>query len=172
MIGHATIPSWMKNTMNLNSKIIGGQEADEPIPWQVQVRNSDGFLFCGGTIIDEYTILSAAHCCIAAELNDYIVAGALFSEPGPGTQTVSIKSVKNHPDFDENTLDGYPYDFDYSIVKLASKLTLNAYVKPACLPTKDFVPGPIATVSGWGGTTDSKFVLISQHCFMILLEIL
>ena len=53
------IPSWIKNA--LNSKIINGQDAVSPIPWQVLMyRNFN--IRCGGTILDEKTILSAAHC--------------------------------------------------------------------------------------------------------------
>mgnify|MGYP001238849894 CR=1 FL=1 len=62
----ANIPSWMKNA--LNAKIIGGQSAPSPIPWQVYLQISFNSLGqsgrCGGTILDEETILSAAHCFI------------------------------------------------------------------------------------------------------------
>ena len=47
------------------AKIVGGQIAPSPIPWQVSVQ-SEGSHFCGGTILDAFTILSAAHC-----LNNY-----------------------------------------------------------------------------------------------------
>ena len=43
------------------AEIVGGQQAPSPIPWQVSVQIG-GFHFCGGTILDTYTILSAAHC--------------------------------------------------------------------------------------------------------------
>ena len=43
------------------AKIVGGQIAPSPIPWQVSVQIG-GSHFCGGTILDTYTILSAAHC--------------------------------------------------------------------------------------------------------------
>jgi trypsin len=43
------------------AEIVGGQIAPSPIPWQVSVQ-SGGSHFCGGTILDTYTILSAAHC--------------------------------------------------------------------------------------------------------------
>ena len=43
------------------AKIVGGQIAPSPIPWQVSVQIG-GSHFCGGTILDAYTILSAAHC--------------------------------------------------------------------------------------------------------------
>ena len=55
------MPSWMLDT---HSRIVGGQAAPFPIPWQVSIRycNSGNCHFCGGTILDEQTILTAAHC--------------------------------------------------------------------------------------------------------------
>ena len=41
------------------NKIVGGENAPYPIPWQAKVHV--GGVLCGGTIIDETTILSAAH---------------------------------------------------------------------------------------------------------------
>ena len=43
------------------AEIVGGQLAPSPIPWQVSVQ-IEGKHNCGGTILDTYTILSAAHC--------------------------------------------------------------------------------------------------------------
>ena len=43
------------------AEIVGGQIAPSPIPWQVSVQKG-GSHFCGGTILDTYTILSAAYC--------------------------------------------------------------------------------------------------------------
>ncbi len=48
------------------SEIVGGQPAPSPIPWQVSVQRGDYqtgyFHFCGATILDESTLLCAAHC--------------------------------------------------------------------------------------------------------------
>ena len=41
--------------------IIGGQVAEAPIPWQVLILIYNK-QFCGGTILDSKTILTAAHC--------------------------------------------------------------------------------------------------------------
>ena len=41
-------------------RIVGGKEAEMPIPWQVSIRGHSHF--CGGTILDAKTVLSAAHC--------------------------------------------------------------------------------------------------------------
>ena len=42
--------------------VIGGQVAKAPIPWQVSIEDRTYGQFCGGTILDSKTILSAAHC--------------------------------------------------------------------------------------------------------------
>ena len=49
----------------LNSgHIVGGQNADkDEYPWQIMLKY-DGDFYCGGSIINNRTILTAAHCVI------------------------------------------------------------------------------------------------------------
>ena len=51
-----TLPSWMANT----DRIIAGQNAQSPIPWQVSLRMCPhGWCHkCGGTVLDSKTILT------------------------------------------------------------------------------------------------------------------
>ena len=42
-------------------QIVNGQEAPSPVPWQVSLQKF-GYHFCGATIINDVTLLSAAHC--------------------------------------------------------------------------------------------------------------
>ena len=55
----ATMPDFMKNA----DRIVGGEAAPSMIPWQVAML-SGSFQFCGGTVLDSCTILTAAHCGI------------------------------------------------------------------------------------------------------------
>ena len=48
-------------------RIIGGKDVTNNIPWQVSIqryveKENRWEHFCGGTILNQYTILSAAHC--------------------------------------------------------------------------------------------------------------
>ena len=62
----ADMPSFMKNA----DRIVGGQGAPSPIPWQVYKEAG-----CGGTILDSKTILSARHCPFS--IGEKIRAGSL-----------------------------------------------------------------------------------------------
>ena len=45
-------------------RIVGGEYAKKhSIPWQAGlVKKGSNFIFCGGTILDESHVLTAAHC--------------------------------------------------------------------------------------------------------------
>ena len=122
----------MKHALDVNSRIIGGSIAESPIPWQVRLY---GAYICGGTILDEYTILTATHCKITS--NDVGYAGHRSFESGPKYQRFSVKKVINK-------------SWDYSLVKLKQPLMFTNYVQPACLPTANFAHRDVAIASGWG----------------------
>ena len=79
------MPSYMSG-----NKIVGGEDAPDPIPWQVSLRRG-GKHFCGGTILDAKTILSAAHCTdVDGDLSGhYVMAGS--TNKFSGGQVVEIE---------------------------------------------------------------------------------
>ena len=66
----AEMPYFMKNT----DRIVGGQDAPSPIPWQVYIEG------CGATILDSTTLLSAAHCSFI--IGEPIRAGSIKKGSG------------------------------------------------------------------------------------------
>ena len=106
---YAKIPSWMSG-MSTSTRIVGGTKAPSPIPWQVHVHinrtDKEGksvIQGCGGTIIDEKTIISAAHCYypLSKTTIQFIEAGITkdFSENG---QNIKVKDVIIHPSYDDS----------------------------------------------------------------------
>jgi hypothetical protein len=165
----AKVPPWMMSSFESNktssilpdpsdgvligsgtSRIVGGDDAPFPIPWQVHVH-VDGIPVCGGTILDETTILSAAQCFLADYQSSFIVAGITMEGSIDG-QRREVKEVVNHPKYNSMT-----WDNDVAILKLDLPLTFNENVQPACLPDPSFTPedsGEFAVVSGWGYTSE------------------
>jgi len=144
--GHANescagIPVWMQH-----AKIVGGAEAQTMIPWQVALL-SDNFQFCGGTILDSCTILSAAHCGI----NKAHTIRAGSKKRKQGGQVRSIQRIISNTDLPYNDITS---DNDWVILKLSSPLELNDKVFPACLPEADYLDisstEEACFTSGWG----------------------
>merc|ERR1711971_691268 len=145
----AKIPSWMRS--DPWNRIVNGKTAPSPIPWQVHLRQGSptaGFgYFCGGTIIDAKTILTAAHCYHGKNLNavDYFVtAGVVHVQDGAG-QSAFVEKITLHESYNPSTINN-----DIAILKLKTPLTFNDNVRRACLPEASFVPTGKAVASGWG----------------------
>ena len=78
----ASMPSFMSNTGRLlPAEIVGGQLAPSPIPWQVSVQKYNSH-FCGATILDNSTLLSAAHCFQGSNSGVSIKAGSVSRTSG------------------------------------------------------------------------------------------
>jgi len=131
------------------NRIVGGQDAPSPIPWQVSVRTGQdgGRHYCGGTILDSRTILCAAHCFPDKQIyNTYIMAGNVNRYKGENIAVSDIRFYDAAP-WNSNTMDN-----DIVILKLAKPLNLGGSIQAACLPSPGFVPsdGSQCMVSGWG----------------------
>lgn len=112
-----------------SDRIVGGKAAPSPIPWQVSIRSCNAFScrhFCGGTILDSQTILTAAHCHVSTR--HFIMAGQTNTKRG---KNVGIANVITHRDYDEDTSDN-----DIAIIKLSSPLTFGDDVQAICLPDR------------------------------------
>merc|ERR1711962_1649639 len=129
-------------------RIVGGEAAADPIPWQVAVRQGN-WQFCGGSILDETTIMCAAHCFDKGQsMSGYNVRAGVKDKNNNSGQTIDI----SHGVWNEEM----PYvgnNNDFIILKLSSPLTFNENVGPICLPDPDHAPdasGQTCFVSGWG----------------------
>merc|ERR1711892_752457 len=148
----AKVPSWMKSAFSSTDRIVGGANAGSAIPWQVSLRNSASGddHFCGATILDANTVLSAAHCFYNGHQGVVVVAGAHKRSVNTGVQTSTISKTICNQDakFNKKNMDN-----DIVILKLKTALKFNANVQPACLPATTFAPEnskSMAVVSGWG----------------------
>ena len=80
------MPSFMSTAGRLHpAKIVGGQLAPSPIPWQAAIQHGDSFI-CGATILDAFSLLSAAHCFNGKNFSDQLTIRAGSIEKSNGGQ--------------------------------------------------------------------------------------
>jgi hypothetical protein len=134
-------------------RIVGGVEATEHTwPWQVALFIDDAW-FCGGSIISENYILTAAHCADDAGYFD-VMAGAHDVRASSEPHRVEVTSYNGwtHPQWNTQDLSN-----DLALIELPSPLPMSDYITTSCLPSAGDVPpvGTMATVTGWGKPSDS-----------------
>jgi len=136
-------------------RIVGGHEAGEnEWPWQVALFIDDAW-FCGGSLITDEYVMTAAHCADGASYFN-ILAGAHNVRASSEPHRVEITSYEGftHPGWDPNTLEN-----DIALVRLPEKIEFNDYIRPACLPPSEdenngYV-GELTTPVGWGKNSDN-----------------
>ncbi|XP_017786071.1 PREDICTED: proclotting enzyme-like [Nicrophorus vespilloides] len=146
-----------KNGYQDQERIVGGHNADiGEWPWIAALFNG-GRQFCGGSLIDDIHILSAAHC--VAHMSSWDVARLTVRLGDHNIKTNSevrhiekkVKRVVRHRGFDPRTL----YN-DIAILTLDSPVQFSKQVRPICLPTYGSkYEGQTATVIGWGSLRES-----------------
>ncbi|XP_075184683.1 trypsin-like [Anomaloglossus baeobatrachus] len=131
-------------------RIIGGYECvPHSRPWQVALYYFDVYI-CGGALINEYWVLTAAHCNVS---NIQVRLGEHNRYMDEGTEqfTYAIK-ICPHGGYCMMT-----YNNDIMLLKLARPAVLNEYVNiiplcsPECLEHCD-----TCHISGWGTTTSPQ----------------
>ncbi|QEK52743.1 serine protease [Pedobacter aquae] len=147
-------------SIKLNSKaqttnIVGGTIIDiSNVPWQVSLKNisAGNQHFCGGSILSNTWILTAAHCVVGINANNLKVhAGSSNQTNLLEGQYIQASEIKIHPNYNPLTNDN-----DIALIRLSSPLSFNEnvnlieYANDCNLPDNYLDPGNIASLSGWG----------------------
>uniref|UniRef100_A0A4W6G5Q8 pancreatic elastase II n=1 Tax=Lates calcarifer TaxID=8187 RepID=A0A4W6G5Q8_LATCA len=150
------------------SRVVGGEDVrPHSWPWQISLqynRQGEWRHTCGGTLISNQWVLTAAHCISNGK--EYRVAmgkhnlveteeAAVFM----GTANIIVHEKWN-PLFIRN---------DIALIQLSSPVTFSDTIMPACLPDRDFVlpHGSPCYVTGWGRlSTDGPPADILQQALL------
>ncbi|XP_030060785.1 chymotrypsinogen A [Microcaecilia unicolor] len=126
-------------------RIINGEEAiPGSWPWQVSLQYY-GSHYCGGSIINENWVITAAHCDPRPDLEFVVIGEHDRISNEEQLQTIAMAKVFIHPDWNGIGTT------DVALVKLASPIQFNQRASPVCLATKDNFPaGTQLVTTGWG----------------------
>ncbi|XP_070598211.1 serine protease 1-like isoform X1 [Erythrolamprus reginae] len=144
-----------------DDKIVGGYTCQRnAVPYQVSLNV--GYHFCGGSLINERWVVSAAHCYQSSDIALYIkynAATLTFSRMSvilgehnimedEGTEQIKKPAkIIVHPEYSSYLLDN-----DIMLILLDSPVTIDASVSPIPLSNGCPAVGTHCLISGWGNT--------------------
>ncbi|XP_018357262.1 PREDICTED: venom protease [Trachymyrmex septentrionalis] len=152
-------------------RIVGGTEAKlGEFPWIVRLGTVMTFApgvqwtswMCGGTLITNTHILTAAHCFsddfpISIFPEEYIarIADLDFESSNDGAHPVEvlIKEIMLHAEYDDIS-----HENDVAVLKIDREVQFTSTLLPACLPIgnvkNENLDGKMAVTAGWGYTEE------------------
>jgi len=145
---------------NIQNRIAGGKEAEvNEFPWAVllEIKAGSTPLRCGGTLINDRWVLTAAHCVSSSSRLDIT---AILGEHDTTSRLESTSlRIKAKP-YRFNKHWSYKFDgqqgawYDFALIELSEPVDFgrHPHIRPVCLPDQgetDF-SNEVATVSGWG----------------------
>lgn len=136
--------------VNEHHRIVGGSQAQlGEYPWQVSLRYHGQHL-CGGTLIDDQWVLTAAHC-FKNTVRQYWTVAMGITDIGhvSHSHVREVSHIYQHGSYNEHTNRN-----DVALIKLSSPVDLSgSSVRTACLPDQqETFDGLVCTVTGWGAT--------------------
>ena len=136
--------------------VVGGEEVrSNAFPWHASLRSANGGHVCGGSLIDECWVLTAAHCVESRQVArdpsmrpTHVVIGENDLDDVTMMNNVTIDKAFVHYAYDLR----YPQNDDVALLRLAN--CRHGHV-PVCMTTDDVTQvGRSCTVIGFGATNE------------------
>ncbi|KAK3914770.1 Coagulation factor IX, partial [Frankliniella fusca] len=161
----------------VSTRIIGGSDTSaSEFPWHVGLYVDDQYN-CGGSLLSERIVITAAHCVFDRKLYDakrlHVVVGNTYREWSKGdpelVQRRNVKRVFPHLHYRG---EAKRYEDDIAILEVATPFTMGTTtVVPICVDLQGYIvpkltDKDVGKVPGWGLTTNQSPSSILQSVNM------
>ncbi|KAL7012718.1 hypothetical protein ACKWTF_015001 [Chironomus riparius] len=144
-----------------SSRIINGSSTGRnDFPWNAALVLKSGSYFCGGTLVSNKHVVTAAHCMnekknahkfTSCDFSVLLGVHNLSIANEQGRILVDVNAIHIHPDWDVHS---DSYDADIAVLELAEAVKFNKFVRPICVPDVESgaAGASLGTVIGFGKT--------------------
>ena len=156
-------------------KIIDGTETQiHEYPWMVSLQIG-GSHFCGGSLINEHWVLTAAHCLEFGNVPDFLSRlNVVLSDHDLNVDTEATQVYRG-----VSKIVVYPWwhniagsSGDIALIQLNQPVQFTTTIRPICLPTnaEDTYGSELGTTIGWGITEDGEQSAFLREVELNILE--
>ena len=131
-------------------RIVGGVDASiSDYPWQVALTSPFGYGFCGGSIINDSWVLTAAHCVSGESSSSLYIRAGASGTYAEGGDSYSVSQIISHPNYFGNSN-------DIALVQINGQFNFGTNVQAIDLISEEEITfgaqdaGVTATTTGWG----------------------
>lgn len=143
-----------ESKLSENGRIVGGYAVDiTRHPHQVSLRHKllsswQYAHMCGGSIVREDVIVTAAHCVNNRKAKNFIVVAGTVNRAGSDGFVARVEKIVQHESYNSSITNN-----DVALLFLATPLPLNGVTMAAVELAKNVpVQGSKSVISGWGTT--------------------
>lgn len=157
LTGAAGVPAGAVTDGDPQARVLGGAETStDEAPWTVAITDASGQQFCGGALVSEVKVITAAHCATGAVTGGERAPEELRAVAGRAdlsTQDGSVADVADiwvHPEYQD-----YTSGDDIAVLTLRDPLPQQPLGLVDGSDDSAYRAGATGTVYGWGRTSEN-----------------